>query len=203
MSCKTYFNTFYKRVAQHYLLSHVKINYNNNYHITGFAGDNPLEYKSILDQHFNPQSITLCDKNKYLPGVYHIDILNLPITNVIDLDFEGTYITCGETVIEMLYRLRTHLFNRQGRPISKYFMLTFSLRQTGIQKTLEWLNRNLYNNTLSVAGTEIIIKGQSEIKCAGYVKAIVHTQSVFKESVIVQYADTSHMLSLIVRFWKN
>lgn len=199
-SSKTYFNTFYKRVAQHYLLSHVKINYNNNYRVTGFAGDNPFEYREILNQHFNPQSITLCDKDKYLPGVYHTDILNLPITNVIDLDFEGTYITCGETALEMLKRLRTRIFNKQGKPVSKYLAITFSLRATGIQKTLEWLNKNLYKNTLSIAGTEIILKGQSEIKCAGYVKTIVHTQSVFKESVMVQYADTSHMLSLIVRF---
>ena len=199
-SSKTYFNTFYKRVAQHYLLSHVKINYNNNYHVTGFAGDNPFEYREILNQHFNPQSITLCDKDKYLPGVYHTDILNLPTTNVIDLDFEGTYITCGETALEMLKRLRTRIFNKQGKPVSKYLAITFSLRATGIQKTLEWLNKNLYKNTLSIAGTEIILKGQSEIKCAGYVKTIVHTQSVFKESVMVQYADTSHMLSLIVRF---
>lgn len=199
-SSKTYFNTFYKRVAQHYLLSHVKINYNNNYRVTGFAGDNPFEYREILNQHFNPQSITLCDKDKYLPGVYHTDILNLPVTNVIDLDFEGTYITCGETALEMLKRLRTRIFNKQGKPVSKYLAITFSLRATGIQKTLEWLNKNLYKNTLSIAGTEIILKGQSEIKCAGYVKTIVHTQSTFKESVMVQYADTSHMLSLIVRF---
>ena len=199
-SPKTYFNTFYKRVAQHYLLSHVKINYNNNYHVTGFAGNNPSEYRKILNQHFNPQSITLCDKDKYLPGVYHTDILNLPTTNVIDLDFEGTYITCGKTALEMLRRLRTHIFNKQGKPVSKYLAIIFSLRATGIQKTLEWLNKNLYKNTLYIAGIEIILKGQSEIKCAGYVKTIVHTQSIFKESVIVQYADTSHMLSLIVRF---
>ena len=199
-SPKTYFNTFYKRIAQHYLLSHIKIQFTNNYHVTGFAGDNPFEYREILNQHFNPQSITLCDKDKYLPGVYHTDILNLPTTNVIDLDFEGTYITCGETALEMLRRLRTRIFNKQGKPVSKYLAITFSLRATGIQKTLEWLNKNLYKNTLSIAGTEIILKGQSEIKCAGYVKTIVHTQSVFKESVMVQYADTSHMLSLIVRF---
>lgn len=199
-SSKTYFNTFYKRVAQHYLLSHIKIPFTNNYHVTGFAGDNPFEYREILNQHFNPQSITLCDKDKYLPGVYHTDILNLPTTNIIDLDFEGTYITCGETALEMLKRLRTRIFNKQGKPVSKYLAITFSLRATGIQKTLEWLNKNLYKNTLSIVGTEIILKGQSEIKCAGYVKTIVHTQSVFKESVMVQYADTSHMLSLVVRF---
>lgn len=64
----------------------------------------------------------------------------------------------------MLKRLRTRIFNKQGKPVSKYFMITFSLRATGIQKTLEWLNKNLYKNTLSIAGTEIILKGQSEVQ---------------------------------------
>lgn len=198
MSSKTYYNAFYKRVAQHYLLSHVSINNTHNNHITGLAGDNPTEYKQVLTSHFNPKTITLCDKDKYLPDVIHDDILNLPVTNVMDLDFECSYINGGELAVDIFNRWRYAKLSK-GRPISKYFMLTFSLRYAGYDKTIGFINKNFYDDTLNIAGKETIISGNGELGCGGYVKNIIHSQNIFKESVMVQYADTSHMLSLVVK----
>lgn len=155
--------------------------------ITGLAGDEPSEYMQLLFKYFRYKAVHLYSLSSDHPLVHRDNILKAPVTRIMDLDWEGTIINYGMTtklIFDEMYKLR-------GK---KVLMLTFSYRN-GLEETIEWLNKNIFDNTLSVNG--VLLKGGVGRK--GYIHIMDVFQSKFKHCGINTYTDSGMtMLSLII-----
>lgn len=111
--------------------------------ILGLAGTHPEEYMKILPYH---KQVILVDYNPVNPSVRRnslvgeFDLITSqpanynPITFV-DCDFCKSVVTCGDDF--------TYIYNKMKKSAihNKYIAFTFSLRNVGLERTLEFLSQ--------------------------------------------------------------
>jgi hypothetical protein len=111
--------------------------------ILGLAGTHPEEYMKILPYH---KQVILVDYNPVNPSVRRNSLVgefdlitsqpvnHNPITFV-DCDFCKSVVTCGDDF--------TYIYNKMKKSAihNKYIAFTFSLRNVGLERTLEFLSQ--------------------------------------------------------------
>lgn len=179
-----------KRLVQNLLFKDVKAKT-----CLGLAGPNYVSYKSILAQH--SRNIILCDLNPADESIIHNSLVGtydmncnkyhmMPV-NWVDADFCTSIINSGADLLNINSKLRNkHLTNY-------YLSFTFSIRDAGLENTLNWIRQNLvdFGPTISEDIT-FLRKGKYQ-----YCKWLYDTPN-FK---LIRYKDSGdHMLSGIIKF---
>lgn len=175
------FNNSIKRTVQKILFTQMQLNAD----FTGLAGPSHEEYRKLAGKYFR-QGMFLVDTEIDSPGVDKICITKTQPTRVMDCDFCKTYINAGESlkiVFKRMSELPAYHF--------KALMFTLSLRDVGLDNTLDWLNSNFFYNTL----TYTKISQSLLVEDFGYLKIIPHNQYTFYKSFLIQYREKTHMLS--------
>ena len=175
------FNNEIKRTVQSILFTQMQINAD----FTGLAGPSFKEYQALAKKYFK-KAVFLVDTTIDCPEINKICITEITPTRVMDCDFCKTYIKSGEDLKKVFYKM-----DDLKHTYSKVLMFTFSLREVGLNNTLDWLNLHFYKGTLDytkVSQSLIIDNG-------GYLKIIPHNQNTFFKSFLIQYREQTHMLS--------
>ena len=176
------FNNSVKRTVQKTLFSKFKTIGN----FTGLAGPSFEEYDALARKYFKGK-IVLVDNEVISPKILNRDITEVPATRIMDCDFCRTYVESGEAL--------KYIFNKMDLNFlhNKTLLFTLSIRYVGLDNTLDWLNVNFYNKSLTnVKGTPTI-----SLSDKGYIKFLLHKQNRFKDSLLIQYRNknNTHMLS--------
>lgn len=111
--------------------------------ILGLAGTHPEEYMKILPYH---KQVILVDYNPVNPSVRRnslvgeFDLITSQLANhnpitFVDCDFCKSVVTCGDDF--------TYIYNKMKKSAihNKYIAFTFSLRNVGLERTLEFLSQ--------------------------------------------------------------
>lgn len=180
-------NCTIKREVQHILFTNVN---KKGVKITGLSGSNIEEYSKILKNHFNSNNIKLVDFNIKGENIINNKISNVKPTLVMDCDFCDTIINSGEELLKVYNNMTIRYPNKE-----KILAFTFSNRMSGgLQKTLDWLNTNIYKESLQ-------LNNQNYSKCINpgkYWRIIGHNQNNFNKSILISYRDSVSMLSGII-----
>lgn len=184
---KTYQSVPIKREVQNNLFSNLNV---KRTAASGLAGNNPIEYVNLLNKHFECSEIFLYDTNP-IECNKHInkkDINDAYVTNIMDCDFCSSIATDGNKLINIFKRMN-------DLPGKKVLSFTFSLRlKGGLNRTLEYLNSNIFNQQLTIIERQSIISGKWGQPFIIEYKSI----SQFECTRIFNYKDTSSMLSGII-----
>lgn len=181
-----------KREVQHILFTTVN---KKGCKVTGLAGDCPEEYKKLLKLHFSCNEIQLVDFVLKGEGYINKPISEVTPTMVIDCDFCDSIINSGEEFLQVYKNMIHKYSNRKGKKVLSF---TFSNRLAGgLEKSLNWLNKNLYENSLQLNG----LSYSKALSSHEHWRIIGHTQSKFNESMLISYRDTSSMLSGIISWY--
>lgn len=161
--------------------------------LTGLAGSNPVVAYLQYQKHLSDQSnITLIDINSFDPNIRRIDIVYAKPTYIMDVDLEVSIVNGISTIKRVFDNMNEFLIG------TKILCFTLSTRCIGgRQRTIECLNKHLYNQTLNVLNFDKIEIGIR----TRYVQHLIHTQTAFTFSDLYCYKDSSHMLSGII-VWK-
>lgn len=182
-------NKITKRLVQKELFRGISSN-----ELLALGGDSPEEYLKVIKNKF--KRITLVDM-KYAYSVNINEFITLKPgliqrqqpKNVIDCDFCASVDSDGDILLEILEKMQI-----KGRKYKKKksLLFTFSTRTIGgLEYTIDWLNLNLYNNSLFIHTEEKIVTSQYR----GYIRKMIHSQHTFEESLLLRYRDTSNMVS--------
>jgi len=156
--------------------------------VSALGGNDPMSCLHHLRVCTRSSDIVLYDLNVKHPFITNKDICMQPVTSFMDLDWEGSYKTCGNQTLQIFNRMQNELPSNQQKCLG----ITFCLRCASLENTVAWLNENIFFDTLRV--TAKTLKGKPSFR--GYVYQIEHTQETFIHSSIMQYRDTAHMLQL-------
>lgn len=193
---KNYLNTPVKRQVQNLLFTTVNC---KNSRITGLAGCNSQEYLNILCKSFNPRNISLVDFEENSKRINQRCISRMPATPIMDCDFCKGIISDGPILLKVFNNMKKSF---PDKSIKKILSFNFNFARQGSSKdeTYEWLNKNLYNGTLSINSvSKQVIKNKNTYN--PYIYIINHNQSKFYESLIIQYRESSQMISGIVSWY--
>lgn len=187
--------------------------------VTGLAGWNPQECLDNYRTGLRTNDITLVDmEKKPEPFVKHMLIEDAEATPIMDCDYCASILTTEDSLSKVFSKMC-----KLPTEVDKYLMFTLSLRgnpsrsvQAMKRITFGNLNDILYDGTLSIiddspSGSALVslrsrYLAHEEnsrnwgIKCSIWAKRVIHTQSRFKESVLVRYRDNWEMLTGIVHW---
>lgn len=187
---KQFNNRPIKREVQHILFTTVN---KKGCKVTGLAGNYPEEYKKLLKLHFACKQIQLVDFNIIKEGYINMPISKVPMTMVVDCDFCSSIINSGEEFLKVKYNMEEKYKRKK-----KVLAFTFSNRLAGgLSRTIQWLNENLYENTLVLNNIDI----SKSLSSHEHWRIIGHNQSNFEQSVLISYRDTSSMISGIISWY--
>ena len=94
--------------------------------------------------------------------------------------------------------LRTIKEAMDERCNNRYLLYTLCLRGAPLSATWDWLNRNIYDNTLTEFSKDKIFTSGYYGK--NYLMELKHEQSSFIESVIYHYKDTHPMVTGLIHW---
>lgn len=134
----------------------------------GLAGEEPLVYKELILETIKPSELTL-----------------------VDLTWSKERKAAGVT-------LRTIKEAMDERCNNRYLLYTLCLRGAPLATTWDWLNRNIYGNTLTEFSKDKIFTSGYYGK--NYLMELKHKQSSFIESVIYHYKDTHPMVTGLIHW---
>lgn len=134
----------------------------------GLAGEEPLVYKELILETIKPSELTL-----------------------VDLTWSKERKAAGVT-------LRTIKEAMDERCNNRYLLYTLCLRGAPLAATWDWLNRNIYDNTITEFSKDKIFTSGYYGK--NYLMELKHEQSSFMESVIYHYKDTHPMVTGLVHW---
>lgn len=130
-----------KRIVQRLLFSKIEPGLT----MRGLAGEEPLVYKELILETIKPSELTLVDltwsKERKAAGV-KLENIQQEIVSIMDCDFCDTFKNSGVT-------LRTIKEAMDERCNNRYLLYTLCLRGAPLAATWDWLNRNIYDNTLT------------------------------------------------------
>lgn len=157
--------------------------------ILGLAGTHPEEYMKILPYH---KQVILVDYNPVNPSVRRNSLVgefdlitsqpanHSPITFV-DCDFCKSVVTCGDDF--------TYIYNKMKKSAihNKYIAFTFSLRNVGLERTLEFLSQFM-NIPKCYSATSLHV---CELKSRQFVKQFLSTdESTTTRLPLYMYRDS-------------
>lgn len=179
-----------KRIVQRLLFSKIEPGLT----MRGLAGEEPLVYKELILETIKPSELTLVDltwsKERKAAGV-KLENIQQEIVPIMDCDFCDTFKSSGVT-------LRTIKEAMDERCNNRYLLYTLCLRGAPLVTTWDWLNRNIYDNTLTEFSKDKIFTSGYYGK--NYLMELKHEQSSFIESVIYHYKDTHPMVTGLVHW---
>ena len=170
-----------KRITQKILFTQMQ----TNAAVTGLAGNSHEEYKLLIKKYFKGK-VLLVDTKLTAPGIANKCITEVKPTRVMDCDFCKTYVKSGDHLRRVFHKMSAINTNR-----NKVLMFTFSLREVGLDNTLDWLNLHFYRGSLNYTK----ITKSLVVDNYGYLKLIPHQQNVFNNSCLIQYRETTHMIT--------
>jgi hypothetical protein len=171
-----------KRIVQQILFTQMATNGD----VTGLAGEDYQDYEKVLKKYFK-RKIFLVDTNITGPNIRNECITNTKLTRIVDCDFCKSYVNAGEELITVFNKM----IQQPIKTYSRVLLFTLSLRGPGLNNTLDWLNLHLYDGSLKTDK----VKKSLLIDDFSYIRIINHSQITFNSSFLIQYRDSSHMLS--------
>ena len=179
-----------KRTVQRLLFSKIEPGLT----MRGLAGEEPLVYKELILETIKPSELTLVDnvwsKEREAAGVKW-EYIQKEIVSIMDCDFCDTFKNSGVILRAIKEAMDERCSNR-------YLLYTLCLRGAPLAATWDWLNRNIYDNTLTEFSKDKIFSSGYYGK--NYLMELKHEQSSFIESVIYHYKDTHPMVTGLVHW---